>query len=53
MVKGTNYKNVNQISSKVDAHGTMLAKNIIGVIHEHFLTFYLDMDIDGRDNSFV
>ncbi|XP_057851978.2 amine oxidase [copper-containing] gamma 1 isoform X2 [Cryptomeria japonica] len=53
MVKGTNYKNVNQMSSKVDVHGTLLAENAIGVIHDHFLTFYLDMDIDGTDNSFV
>ncbi|XP_057851986.2 amine oxidase [copper-containing] gamma 1 [Cryptomeria japonica] len=53
MVKATNYKNVNQMSSKVDVHGTLLAENTIGVIHDHFLTFYLDMDIDGTDNSFV
>ncbi|KAH9311252.1 hypothetical protein KI387_026287, partial [Taxus chinensis] len=53
MVKGTKYENINQMNSNVELHGTLLAKNTIGVIHDHYLTFYLDMDIDGTDNSFV
>jgi len=53
MIKGTKYENVDQISSTDELHGTLLAENIIGVSHDHYITFYLDMDIDGKDNSFV
>lgn len=54
MVKGTAYENMNQISNQAEnLFGTLLSENVIGVIHDHFITFYLDMDIDGSDNSFV
>ena len=53
MIKGTKYENVNQIKSEDEIHGTLLAQNTIGVIHDHYVTFYLDMDVDGIDNSFV
>lgn len=52
MVKGTSYENTNQFVGE-DLHGTLLSENVIGVIHDHYITFYLDMDIDGSDNSFV
>ncbi|KAG6606141.1 Primary amine oxidase, partial [Cucurbita argyrosperma subsp. sororia] len=52
MVKGTSYENTNQFAGQ-DLYGTLLSENVIGVIHDHFVTFYLDMDIDGSDNSFV
>ncbi|XP_057428286.1 amine oxidase [copper-containing] gamma 2-like [Lotus japonicus] len=53
MVKGTTYDNMNQISNQEYLYGTLLSENIIGVIHDHFITYYLDMDIDGSENSFV
>ncbi|XP_077235494.1 amine oxidase [copper-containing] gamma 1-like [Tasmannia lanceolata] len=53
MVKGTPYENMNQVSQQEDMHGTLLSENVIGVIHDHYITFYLDMDVDGSDNSFV
>lgn len=53
MVKGTKYENVDQIDSNAELHGTLLAENVIGVIHDHYVTFHLDMDIDGTENSFV
>eukprot|EP01018_Ginkgo_biloba_P016158 Gb_15269 [translate_table: standard] len=53
MIKGTTYDNADQINSKEEVYGTLLAENVIGVIHDHYITFYLDMDIDGTDNSFV
>lgn len=53
IVKGTSYVNMNQVNSNEDLYGTLLSDNIIGVVHDHYINFYLDMDIDGVDNSFV
>uniref|UniRef100_A0A0D6QW78 Amine oxidase n=2 Tax=Araucaria cunninghamii TaxID=56994 RepID=A0A0D6QW78_ARACU len=53
MIKGTKHENLNQVGPNDELHGTMLAENVIGVIHDHYVTFHLDMDIDGTDNSFV
>lgn len=53
MVKGTPYVNMNQVNQQEHLYGTLLSENVIGVIHDHYVTFYLDMDVDGSDNSFV
>ncbi|KAK4796907.1 hypothetical protein SAY86_029233 [Trapa natans] len=53
MIKGTPYSNLNDVPGQEDLHGTILSENVIGVIHDHYVTFYLDMDIDGSDNSFI
>lgn len=53
MVKGTPYETMNQVPNEENLYGTLLSENVIGVIHDHYVTFYLDMDIDGSDNSFV
>jgi len=53
LVKGTTYENTSQVPDGEDIYGTLLTENIIGVVHDHFITFYLDMDVDGQRNSFV
>ncbi|KAK9276175.1 hypothetical protein L1049_005706 [Liquidambar formosana] len=54
MVKGTPYQNVYQVpQDQNDMTGSLVSENVIGVVHDHFITFHLDMDIDGSNNSFV
>ncbi|XP_010276880.1 PREDICTED: primary amine oxidase-like [Nelumbo nucifera] len=53
MVKATAYQNLNQVAEQEYIAGTLVSENLIGVVHDHYVTFYLDMDIDGPDNSFV
>ncbi|MQL99294.1 hypothetical protein Taro_032011 [Colocasia esculenta] len=53
MVKGTPYEHKNQVPNNEHMYGTLLSENVIGVIHDHYITFRLDMDVDGADNSFV
>ncbi|XP_071685906.1 amine oxidase [copper-containing] gamma 2-like [Rutidosis leptorrhynchoides] len=53
MVKGTPYENIHDISNTGDMTGTLVSENVIGVVHDHFISFHLDMDIDGANNSFA
>ncbi|RZC53679.1 hypothetical protein C5167_012534 [Papaver somniferum] len=53
MVKGTHYENVNQIPEEDNMSGSFVSEHLMGVVHDHFITFHLDMDVDAPDNSFV
>lgn len=48
-MKATPYTHTSQI--KEEEYGKLIAKNTIGTRHDHFLNFYLDLDVDGQDNS--
>ncbi|XP_042052097.1 primary amine oxidase-like [Salvia splendens] len=50
-VKGSVYTHKDQIHEEV--YGTILAENTIGVNHDHFLIFNLDLDVDGEENSLI
>ncbi|GMJ01870.1 COPPER AMINE OXIDASE ALPHA 3 [Hibiscus trionum] len=50
-VRGTKYTHKDQIHEEV--YGALLAENTLGAHHDHFLTYYLDLDVDGESNSFV
>jgi primary-amine oxidase len=34
-------------------HGTLIAPNLVGVNHDHFMSFRVDLDVDGQDNRLV
>ncbi|EEF45391.1 primary amine oxidase [Ricinus communis] len=50
-VRATKYTYSDEINEEV--YGTLLANNTIGLYHDHFLMYRLDLDIDGVDNSLV
>ena len=53
-VKGVASRSMADASAARDtAYGTLLAPNLVGVNHDHFLSFRLDVDIDGTGNTLV
>lgn len=53
-VRGVRAATMHDPSAGTDtAYGGLLAPNLVGTNHDHFLSFRLDIDIDGPDNTLV
>ncbi|KDP27003.1 hypothetical protein JCGZ_22065 [Jatropha curcas] len=50
-VKATAYTHSDEVKEEI--YGTFLGENMIGLYHDHFLTYRLDLDIDGVENSLI
>jgi primary-amine oxidase len=53
-VKGVTARSMTDPSAPRDtAYGTLVAPNLTAINHDHFLSFRLDVDIDGESNTLV
>lgn len=52
--KGVLSTNVDDSTGHADtAHGVLVAPNLVATYHSHHFNFRLDLDVDGRNNSFA
>ncbi|MGH8565492.1 MAG: hypothetical protein ACREXW_15955 [Gammaproteobacteria bacterium] len=52
--KGVLSTNIDDGTGHADtAHGALVAPNLVATYHSHHFNFRLDLDVDGRTNSFV
>jgi primary-amine oxidase len=48
------YVNASMTAEERDKmYGNLISENTVGIFHDHFFNFHLDLDVDGVNNSFV
>ncbi len=52
-VKAVAARNTNEVDEGDLAFGRMVAEQTVAVNHDHFLSFRLDLDVDGPENTFL
>lgn len=53
-VKGVTAKSLNDETADADTEfGPLIAPGLAGIVHDHFFSIRLDVDIDGTENRFV
>ncbi|KAI3839173.1 hypothetical protein MKX03_032803 [Papaver bracteatum] len=50
---GVGLTGILEVTAAEYTHKDQIEEEIYGVYHDHFLTYHLDLDVDGHDNSFV